>query len=134
MTSNSIEYAGVHEPQDALLDRLVGIHMDFYDQETEVQIVDATVETVSQAEAGSLVRLMRQLRDELDVTVGTRAAIMTAEGVGTTDVLTGQALVDICVDVLASKLSTRADVLHLRDRVEQEVTEAKLDILEDASE
>jgi len=134
LTSNSIEYAGVHEPQDALLDRLVGIHMDFYDQETEVQIVNATVETVSQAEAGSLVRLMRQLRDELDVTVGTRAAIMTAEGVGTTDVLTGQALVDICVDVLASKLSTRADVLHLRDRVEQEVTEAKLDILEDASE
>lgn len=133
LTSNSIEYAGVHEPQDALLDRLVGIHMDFYDHETEVRIVDASVETVSQAEAGALVRLVRQLRDQLDVTVGTRAAIMTAEGVGTTDVLTEQALVDICVDVLASKLSTRADVLHLRDRVEQEVTETELDILQEAS-
>ncbi|MFT4957899.1 MAG: gas vesicle protein GvpN, partial [Halobacteriales archaeon] len=34
LTSNSVEYAGVHEPQDALLDRLVGVYMDFYDHET----------------------------------------------------------------------------------------------------
>ena len=133
LTSNSIEYAGVHEPQDALLDRLIGIHMDFYDHETEMQIVDATVETVSRSAADSLVRLTRHLRDQLDITVGTRAAIMTAEGVGTTDTLTHEALVDICVDVLASKISTREDVMQLRDRIEQGVAETELDILEGAS-
>lgn len=30
LTSNDVEYAGVHEPQDALLDRLVGVYMDYY--------------------------------------------------------------------------------------------------------
>lgn len=39
LTSNSIEYAGVHVPQDALLDRMVGIYMDYYSFETEAQIV-----------------------------------------------------------------------------------------------
>ncbi|MDI6856674.1 MAG: gas vesicle protein GvpN, partial [Candidatus Thermoplasmatota archaeon] len=40
-TSNSIEYAGVHRPQDALLDRMVDIYMDYYDFDTEVKIVQA---------------------------------------------------------------------------------------------
>lgn len=132
LTSNSIEYAGVHEPQDALLDRLIGIHMDFYDRETEVQIVDTTVNTVSRMEAASLVDVIRQFRDQIDITVGTRAAIMTAEGVGTTDTLTKQALVDICVDVLSSKISTREEVMQLQDDVEQGITQAELDILEAA--
>jgi len=30
LTSNSIEYAGIHRPQDALLDRMVGIYADYY--------------------------------------------------------------------------------------------------------
>jgi gas vesicle protein GvpN len=40
-TSNPVEYAGIHRPQDALLDRMVGIYMDYYDRETEVGIVMA---------------------------------------------------------------------------------------------
>jgi len=38
-TSNSIEYAGVFQPQDALLDRMIDIYMDYYDNDTEVKIV-----------------------------------------------------------------------------------------------
>jgi gas vesicle protein GvpN len=40
-TSNPEEYAGVHASQDALLDRMVTIDLDFYDVETEVAVTAA---------------------------------------------------------------------------------------------
>ena len=40
-TSNPEEYAGVHRTQDALMDRLITIKVDYYDRETEVQIAQA---------------------------------------------------------------------------------------------
>ena len=40
-TSNPEEYAGIHKSQDALMDRLITIHMDHYDRETEVAITAA---------------------------------------------------------------------------------------------
>jgi nitric oxide reductase NorQ protein len=40
-TSNPEEYAGVHRTQDALMDRLITIKVEFYDRDTEVQIVRA---------------------------------------------------------------------------------------------
>jgi gas vesicle protein GvpN len=41
LTSNPEEYAGVHQAPDALLDRLMSIHVDHYDRETEVRITAA---------------------------------------------------------------------------------------------
>ncbi|WP_134699218.1 gas vesicle protein GvpN [Ammoniphilus sp. YIM 78166] len=38
-TSNPEEYAGVHQTQDALLDRLITIDLDYCDLETEVEII-----------------------------------------------------------------------------------------------
>ncbi len=34
-TSNPEEYAGIHKSQDALMDRLITIHVDYFDRETE---------------------------------------------------------------------------------------------------
>jgi gas vesicle protein GvpN len=41
-TSNPEEYAGIHKSQDALMDRLITIHVDYFDRETEAAIAAAT--------------------------------------------------------------------------------------------
>lgn len=126
LTSNSVEYAGVHQPQDALLDRLIGIHMDFYDYETETEIVESRLDFDNQESpehVKELVSVMRELRDKLDINVGTRAAIMAAEGVEAVGVETvdQDTLIDICIDVLGSKVPQRSDVDELRDKIESTV-------------
>lgn len=123
LTSNSVEYAGVHEPQDALLDRLIGIYMNFYDLETEIKIVQAHVEALDNTEIEQLVRIMRELRETLDITVGTRAAIMAAEGATTVDSLDAATVAEICTDVLASKVGQRSDVRKLRDGIDATLDE-----------
>jgi len=40
-TSNPLEYSGTHRPPDALRDRLVTLHLDYYDEETEISITVA---------------------------------------------------------------------------------------------
>jgi gas vesicle protein GvpN len=121
LTSNSVEYAGVHEPQDALLDRLIGVYMDFYDLETETEIVRAHVEDSATEHSEQVVRLMRELRERLDINVGTRAAIMAVEGITTVDDLDETTLIEICVDVLASKVAQRSDVRELHGEIEDTI-------------
>ncbi|QIB75673.1 gas vesicle protein GvpN [Halogeometricum borinquense] len=128
LTSNSVEYAGVHEPQDALLDRLVGLYMDFYDRDTEVEIVQSHVDGLDVENIEQIVELMRELRERLDINVGTRAAIMAAEGIGTVDDRNQSVLTDICVDVLASKVAQRSEVLELRDEVESAIQDMEVTI------
>jgi gas vesicle protein GvpN len=125
LTSNSTEYAGVHEPQDALLDRLVGIHLDFYDAETEREIVaahvDADVETID-----AVVETIRRLREAVSVPVGTRAAIMATEGYTASTDRNRSVLADVCVDVLASKVPTRDGLESLRADVETVVSSVEV--------
>ncbi|MFT4921076.1 MAG: gas vesicle protein GvpN [Haloarculaceae archaeon] len=128
LTSNSVEYAGVHEPQDALLDRLVGIYMDFYDRETETEIVRAHVDDAATEYVEQVVRLVRELRERLDINVGTRAAIMAAEGIGTVDDLDRSTLTDIYVDVLASKVAQHSDVRELREEIESTIQDVEVAI------
>ena len=59
-TSNPEEYAGIHKSQDALMDRLITIHVDYFDRETEVAIAAAR-SGVSPADAGRVVDLVRHL-------------------------------------------------------------------------
>ena len=78
-TSNPEEYAGIHKSQDALMDRLITIHVDYFDRETEVEIAAAR-SGVSHVDAGRVVDLVRHFRKER---VGRhrpslRAAIMIA--------------------------------------------------------
>lgn len=123
LTSNSVEYAGVHAPQDALLDRLVSIHMEFYDRETEVEIVRAHTDDAAADHVVPMVELFRELRDQLEITVGTRAAIMAVRGISATDTLSRSVLVDLCVDVLASKVSQLDAVRELRSAVETAIVD-----------
>lgn len=61
-TSNPEEYAGVHKTQDALLDRMVTIHLDYFDEETEREIVKSRT-GVGLEDAQKIVSLIRALRE-----------------------------------------------------------------------
>jgi nitric oxide reductase NorQ protein len=60
-TSNPEEYAGVHASQDALLDRMVTIDIDFYDLETEVAVTAAR-SGLSFEDAARIVGIVRDFR------------------------------------------------------------------------
>lgn len=78
-TSNSVEYAGVHRAQDALLDRMAGIYMDYYDTKTEAKII-AAHSRIDAETALMLARMLGSLRTRLpeDGSIGTRAGVMIA--------------------------------------------------------
>ena len=78
-TSNPEEYAGVHRTQDALMDRLITIKVDYFDRDTEVQITRAR-SGISAEEAGVIVDIVRSIR-KLGMTKqgpSLRASIMIA--------------------------------------------------------
>ncbi|MDX2116355.1 MAG: gas vesicle protein GvpN [Planctomycetota bacterium] len=60
-TSNPEEYAGVHKMQDALLDRLITIQVDHYDQQTEEGITSAK-SGLDMEHVGYIVDIARSLR------------------------------------------------------------------------
>lgn len=60
-TSNPDEYAGTHKTQDALMDRLVTIHLDHYDRDTEIQITMAK-SGIARGDAETIVDIVRELR------------------------------------------------------------------------
>jgi hypothetical protein len=78
-TSNPAEYAGVHSVQDALLDRMITIHMDGFDRDTEVAIARAS-SALPLAEVESIVDLVRAFRKLWTRTSGSsvRPCIMIA--------------------------------------------------------
>lgn len=60
-TSNPEEYAGVHKTQDALMDRLVTIHVGEIDRETEIRIAMAK-SSIGREDAEVVVDIVRELR------------------------------------------------------------------------
>lgn len=60
-TSNPEEYAGVHKTQDALMDRLITIHLEHYNRETEVLIVKRK-SGLPMEDAEKIVDMVRELR------------------------------------------------------------------------
>jgi gas vesicle protein GvpN len=60
-TSNPDEYAGVHKTQDALMDRMITIHVGQYDEETETAIT-AAKSGLTPDQAARVVRIVRQFR------------------------------------------------------------------------
>jgi gas vesicle protein GvpN len=118
LTSNSIEYAGIHKPQDALLDRMVGIYTDYYGYETEIQIVRAHTELPLE-QSTRIVKVVRSLRDKLPDAQkpGTRACIMIGKGL---KLLNGHGDINfeqICVDVIATKTCSPEDMGEKRKLV-----------------
>lgn len=76
-TSNPEEYAGVQKTQDALLDRMVTIHLDYFDAETERAII-ASRSGISPEDAGRIIKVLREFRaaDVLDSPVTLRPGIV----------------------------------------------------------
>ncbi len=105
-TSNPHEYAGVHKTQDALLDRMVSIHLDYFDEETEQAIVVART-AITLEDAKKIVGILRDFRQM----VGLCQAISIRPGITIAKILKQKGVpaekhnplfVDICVDALIS--------------------------------
>ena len=124
-TSNSVEYAGVHRAQDALLDRMIGIYMDFYDFKTEVEVVKAHT-GVSTEEAEKIVKVIRALRDKLpDVQKpGTRACIMIGHGLKAFDGYTKKDFEQLCVDIVTTKTRSPEDLAEKMKLIKAAIKEA----------
>ncbi len=106
-TSNPQEYAGVHEAQDALSDRLVTMDVDYYGRETEIAITAAR----SNLPAEHVVKIVDIVRDfrtsaEFDQAPTLRACIMIARMTAAQGFLPSARepkFVSLCLDVLESK-------------------------------
>jgi gas vesicle protein GvpN len=125
-TSNPVEYAGVYRPQDALLDRLIGIYMDFYDFETEVEIVMAHT-NIPRKIAERVVKVVRGLRELKSVggdaieKPGTRACIMIAQGLEVLKRYGNEDIERIGADVLTSKIKGPTDYEELKSKIKEVV-------------
>lgn len=115
-TSNSIEYAGIHRAQDALLDRMVGVYMDYYDRETEAKII-ASQSGVEEKEAFLIVDILRSLRNKLpnEDWFGTRAGTMVTKALKLTNNFGRENVKELIGDVITSKTK---DLEHLRKQTE----------------
>lgn len=123
LTSNNVDYTGVHKPQDALLDRMAAIHMDYYNYDTEVKIVQAHSQ-LSQEEAEKIVNIIRALRDKLTGAEkpGTRPAIMIAKALSLGNGYDNKYLEQICVDTIASKFESPEAVAKKITLIKQQIS------------
>lgn len=107
LTSNPLEYAGVHSNQDALSDRLATIDIGHPDREMEIQVTAART-GMAPLPASRIVDLVRELRDsgECWQTPTMRASLMIAR-VATRGAITpsidDKDFVQLCIDVLGSR-------------------------------
>lgn len=124
-TSNSVEYAGVHKPQDALLDRMIDIYMDYYDFDTEVKIVQAHSRMPLQ-EAKKIVNVVRTIREELPDAhkPGTRAEIMISQGLKALGSYSKEDFEQICLDVLATKIGNPRETLKKTQLIKEILSSA----------
>lgn len=106
-TSNPQEYAGTHETQDALRDRMITLDLDGFDEETEVAIATAK-SGLPRHQVSRIVSLVRALRDsdvpEFAPTI--RASIMIARAAKfrrVHPVSSNQQFHRICMDILCSE-------------------------------
>jgi gas vesicle protein GvpN len=106
-TSNPQEYAGVHEAQDALSDRLVTMDLEYYDRETEISITTAR-SSLAIEDVAHIVDLVRDYRasGEYDQVPTMRSCIMIARVVAQQHLhpsANDPRFVRVCLDVLESK-------------------------------
>jgi nitric oxide reductase NorQ protein len=124
LTSNSIEYAGIHAPQDALLDRIVGIYMDYYSFETEVDIVRKHT-NLSYEEAENIVIVIRKVREQVNEIQkpGTRAAIMVGKALKQLNGNATKYYKQLFLDVIATKTSSHGDLFQKEKLVQSVISE-----------
>jgi gas vesicle protein GvpN len=106
-TSNPQEYAGVHESQDALGDRIVTIDVGHADRDLEISVAAAR-SGLSAAKVAPVVDLVREFRDtgEYDQTPTLRASIMICRVMAQEKfrpTIDDTRFVQVCLDILGSK-------------------------------
>jgi nitric oxide reductase NorQ protein len=120
-TSNPHEYSGVHRTQDALLDRVVNIHLDYFDEETERAIVVAQ-SGVLREDAEKIVGILRDYRQMVD----SQQAISIRPGIVIGKILKQKGMhveednplfVDIWADVLISGKCSSHQRENLMERI-----------------
>jgi nitric oxide reductase NorQ protein len=111
-TSTPEDYAGVHKTQNALLDRMITIEIDFCDRDTEVAITQARA-GVDGVTAAKIVDLVRRIRTEGTTERPTlRASVMIARimrQLGGEASFEDPVFLDACLDVLHSTALTQRD-------------------------
>ena len=124
LTSNSVEYAGVHVPQDALLDRMVGVYMDYYSFETEVQIVQEHT-GLPEKETEKIVSVIRKIRDQIDESQkpGIRSGIMVGKAMKNLNGNGKEYFEQLFVDVIATKTSSDAELFKKEKLVTEIISE-----------
>ena len=121
-TSNPQEYAGVHDAQDALGDRIVTIDVGYADRELEIAIAAARSGLVP-AKVAPIVDIVREFREtgEYDQTPTLRASIMICRLMAQEKLkptIDDHQFVDVCMDILGSKsaLTGKADGKHAQQQ------------------
>ena len=118
-TSNPEEYAGVHRTQDALMDRLITIQVDFHDRDTEAQITQARP-AFSLEQAEVIVDIVREMRERRLTKQGPSIACLhhdrAGDGAGGRRRVLGRPVfTDVCHDVLGSMMA-KLDARYRRER------------------
>lgn len=108
-TSNPAEYAGVFQTQDALLDRLITMYVDYKDSDREATIVSEK-ENIEKNEAKAITTLVAELREECKEDTGPslRASLMIARLAAEEEIsIDGKdpAFQRLCTDVLGHQVS-----------------------------
>ena len=114
-TSNPVDPVAFHEAQDALIDRMITIDLDGFDRETEVEIA-ANRSGLPLIEAACIVDIVRDFRASREYAQRPtlRASVMIARLVaaqGPRVAASDPRFLQVCLDVLASKLKPDADGL-----------------------
>ena len=118
LTSNPEEYAGVHGTQDALLDRLITIHIPELDELTQQQILVQKI-GLEVSHASIIVRLVRAFRSQtaFNGTSSLRPCIMIANIChqhGISIMAEDADFRDVCSDILLSRITDdRSSATHL---------------------
>ncbi|MDX2244524.1 MAG: gas vesicle protein GvpN [Leptolyngbyaceae cyanobacterium bins.302] len=109
LTSNPEEYVGVHETQDALMDRLITINIPEPDELTQQEILSQKTEC-DRVSALLIVRLVRafRLKTAAEKSSGLRSCLMLAKICREHEILVAAENAefrDVCADILLSRAS-----------------------------
>lgn len=122
-TSNPEEYAGVHKTQDALLDRMVTIHLDYFDEPTETKIIQNRTGVLPE-DAEKIVALIRAFRK----TNGIKKVTTIRPGIVIGSILKQKGITadhrnsffrEICLDALSVIRATQEELNLARETINQ---------------
>jgi gas vesicle protein GvpN len=127
-TSNPEEYAGITEPQDALIDRLITFDFGYQNRDVEIGIVQARTGAPEPA-AAAAVDIVRALRASSNVAQppSIRSAIIIARVAHNENFEIGEQdsrFVQLCRDVLEAKAPSQSIDPDRRTAFQRELSEA----------